>query len=418
MRTLILLLSIGYLLSQAFDAVLRWMLNLGGAEPLIYLRDYSLILVIIFGCYLLMRENRSITRLFCVLWTLALSACIALFAGVKLPQVLFGLKVWLPFVTGFLLVETGLLPALNRPRAWALLWAVTCIGVGINYFYRYPWTATLIQVGDVTVTGERGATAMGIARLSGFTRANFDAATLVLLLYIYLLLQTRNTVARILLTLLSGLVIALTTTKGALSAFLTTLLLAPALSLVRRSHSGLSHALCAAMVVMALVGLVFPLVSVEFPFPRLQPGSVGFWLFASFVDRATNTWPHAWSLISDWQLITGRGLGGIGAAQEMFERGRANPADNMFVYFYVTAGLFGAALYLFYAFASFRLELQERHQRLAYLLLFAFFAYGLTVNMIENAPAAMVLGGLTCVLLSPVRQPQMRHAGHGSWVPA
>lgn len=401
---MILFFTVAYVLSQAFDAVLRWVLNLGGAAALIYLRDYSLILVVVFGCYLLMQQRRNIARTFWVMWALALGGCVSLLSGIHVPQMLFGIKIWLPFVAGFVLVETGLLSSLHRPRAWAALWLVSCLGVLINYFYRYPWTALMIQLGDVTVTGQRGATAMGIARLAGFSRANYDVAILVLMLYIYLLFCFKGWFTRVALTGVSGVVIALTTTKGAAGAFVVAVLLAPVLGLIRKPGSRLKAPLIGCLMLMALIGMVLPLLVAQFPLPRLRPHTLSNWLLASFVDRATNTWPNALALINDWQWVTGRGLGGIGAAQQVWEPGRANPADNLFVYLYVTAGLFGAALYLFYAFGSCKLMLHRPMHRVMFLGLMALFVYGLTVNIVESAVAAMALGALAGVLSAPSLQ--------------
>jgi hypothetical protein len=397
-------LVVAYVLSQAFDAVLRWLLNLAGAAAVIYLRDYSLIVVVLFGLYLLMRERRNIARTFWVLWALALSGCISLLSGIPVPQMLFGLKIWLPFVTGFVLVETGLLPALHRPRAWALLWGVTCLGVLVNYVYRYPWAALMIQLGDVTVTGQRGATTFGVARLAGFTRANYDAAILVLMLYIYLLFCFKSRLVRALLTLVSGVVIALTTTKGAAGAFLLTVLLVPVVGAIRRPGSRLKLPLVGALMLLALIGMLVPLVISQVALPSLRPHTLGNWLLASFVDRASNTWPQALALISNWQWLTGRGIGGIGAAQQVWEAARFNPADNLFIYLYVTAGLAGAALYLFYAFGSCKLALHRPMHRMMFVGLAALFAYGLTVNIVESAAAAMALGALAGALSAPALQ--------------
>ncbi|MGH8141258.1 MAG: hypothetical protein ACREU2_01875 [Steroidobacteraceae bacterium] len=404
MRGLILLFTVAYVLSQAFDAVLRWGLNLFGAAALIYLRDYSLILVVLLGCYLLMHERRNIARTFWVLWALALGGCVSLLSGIHVPQMLFGIKVWLPFVAGFVLVETGLLGSLHRPRAWAALWLVCCAGVLINYFYRYPWTALMIQLGNVTVTGQRSATDMGVARLAGFSRANFDAAMLVLILYIYLLFSLKGAFTRALLTLVSGAVIALTTTKGAAAAFVLVLVLSPAVGMIRGPGSRLKAPLIGCLMLVALAGMLLPVLAAQYPLPPLRPHTLSNWMLASFVDRATNTWPQALALIGDWQWITGRGIGGIGAAQQVWEAGRANPADNMFIYLYVTAGLFGAALYLFYAFASCKLLLHRQMHRVMFLGLAAMFAYGMTVNIIESAVAAMALGALAGVLSAPALQ--------------
>jgi len=399
-----LFFTVVYVLSEAFDALLRWMLSLVGAAALIYLRDYSLILVVVFGCALLMHERRNIARTFWVLWLLGLGGCVSLLGGMHLPQMLFGIKIWLPFVTGFVLVETGLTARLHRPRAWAALWAACCLGVLVNYFYRYPWTALMLQIGNVTVTGQRGATAMGIARLAGFSRANYDVAIMVLILYIYLLFSFKGRVLRTGLTIVSGVVIALTTTKGAAGAFVIAVLLAPAVGMVRKPGSRLKAPLIACLLLIALIGVLLPVLTSQLLLPRLRPHTLSNWLLASFVDRATTTWPQAWSLLHGWQWLTGRGVGGIGAAQQVWEAGLANPADNLFIYLYVTAGLFGAALYLFYAFCSCKLQLHRPMHRMMFLGLVALFSYGLTVNLIESAVAAMSLGVLAGVLSAPILQ--------------
>jgi hypothetical protein len=399
MKKLAVTLVVLYILSQAFDSVARWVLDKAGLGALIYARDFGLALAIFLFCALLARDRKDVVRTFWLLICFALGMCVALASGLGVPQILFGLKVWLPFVCAFLLVETGAAAQLDAPRAWCALWAILCAGVFVNYFYRFPWIGLTVQIGDADISANREWTALGVQRLSGFSRTSVDAATIILLLYIYLVVTLKGAVSRIAVILVSGAAIMLTTSKGAAGAFFGSVLLLPMLTLARSSAPRLKGVLASGLIAIAAIGAIAPLVSVQIPFPRLKAGTTESWLFGSLLARAWDTWPAALDLLSSqWQLVSGRGIGGIGAAQGLFEAARMNTADNLFVYLYVTAGVFGAALYGFYACASFRLQLAKPAHRMAYLVLFSVLGYGLTANIIESATFALALGGLLSML--------------------
>jgi len=393
-----------YVATQAFDSALRWMLEFGGAGAAIYGRDAIVLLCVLLCVHEIARERRDIVGSVVVFWILAALACISLLSGLGIAQTLFGVKVWLPLVLGFLLVEAKVVPHLNHPKTWFLLWAVVCAGVLVNYFDRLPWAGLTVQVGDVAISGNREWTAAGVKRLSGFSRTSFDAAIIVLLLHLYLVCVWRSLFVRTVLTLVSGLVIALTTAKGAAGAFVLVTACLPFLGFARRTDSAWRVLFLAALVVLAAIGLVFPLVSLQIPLPRLPEGSPEHWLLSSIVSRAWDTWPRALRLLEDWQAVTGRGLGGIGAAQYAFEPGRANPADSFFVYVYVTGGILGAWFYLALLYASRKLQLQRVEHQIAYLVLLCLFAYGLTINVIESAVFAIVIGMVSGLLMRRSRE--------------
>lgn len=406
LRPTVSLLLVAYVLSQAFDSVLRWVLNLVGLDPLIYLRDAGLALAILLCGLVLVHERRDLMQLFGWLWWLGAGVCISLYSGLSAPQILFGLKVWLPLFAGFLLLAAGALPALHRPRAWATLWAIVCTGVLVNFVYRYPWTGLAVQVGDVDVSANREWTAGGVQRLSGFSRSSYDAAILILVLYVYLIVSLGSRWVRLGLIAVSGLAIALTTSKGAMGAFLGTLLLLPFLGAGRR-HRFLVYA----PLTLAVLAAALPWMASYVPFAHLRPGSTEYWLLASFMTRLLYTWPDALGLLSGWQWLTGRGIGGIGVAQTYFEPVLANPADNLFVYLYVTAGAAGLAFYAYCATAARKLDLTLPVHRMAYLLLCCAFAYGLTVNLIESALFALAFGAGAAFLM---RIGPAAHAGDQS----
>jgi hypothetical protein len=390
------LFVVAYIVSVAFDSAIRWILQGIGAVELIYLRDLGLLSAAVLCCGVLIGERRDVTRSFWLLAALAVSASVALCSELGLEQAAFGMKLWLPFVCSFLLVEAEVIGALHVPRGWLLLWAILCFGLLVNYFYDYPWTGLTVEVADLKVMANREWTMHGVRRLSGFSRASYEAASLILILYIYLMTCMKRAGVRWLIAVVSGIAIALTTSKTVGAMYLATLVLLPLLQ--RPRGTSLSRVLVVAPIAVAGIGLVLPLISLHLDFPDLPRGSVQQVMLSSFIARAWTTWPQALELLSPWQLLTGRGLGGIGAAQELMPRDPYSPADNLFVYLYVTAGILGLALYGVLACASARIRLDDPLHRAAYLVLFSAFACGVTLNLIESPTFALALGFLLSTL--------------------
>ncbi len=348
----------------------------------------------------LVAENKNITRCYWLVCLLIAGSCVAVCSELVLPQILFGLKVWLPFVVGFLAVETLITKGPHDLKRPMILWAILCAGVFVNHFYRFPWVGLDVQVGDITVSGNREWTAGGIDRLSGFSRSSYDAATLILLPYIYLVMKFKAASVRALLIAVSGAAIALTTTKGAFLAFLCTLVLMPTLRLITKVRDAVERTLVAAFSLIALAGFIVPLISLRLPIPDLRQGTVQQWILGSFVDRAWNTWPAAFSLLSSWQVIVGRGIGGIGVAQDNYEPASFNPGDNFFVYLYATAGFVGFLIYAFCAQSIRYLSFDNRDHQIVFVLLFCLYVYGMTTNLLESAVLALAIGALMSFMLS------------------
>src|SRR5882757_3971466 len=103
MKRFMLAIVVLYVISQAFDSVLRWGFDLAHVGFLIYVRDFSLVLAVPLCLSLLVRNRQDIVQTVAVLSCFAFSTAIGLCADLSVPQVLFGLKVWLPLLCGFLI---------------------------------------------------------------------------------------------------------------------------------------------------------------------------------------------------------------------------------------------------------------------------------------------------------------------------
>jgi len=405
MRNTLAALAAAYIASQAFDSVIRWLLNMVHAAAAIYLRDVDLIVIVFLCCFLLVREGRPVTRTIMLFSLSAVLVCVALYSELHVAQTLFGVKVWLPVLVGFLLFEAEILANMNWRRTWWLVWFALCCGVVLNHFVDYPWVGLNVDVGDTSISANREWAAGGIRRLSGFSRTSYDGAAIILILYIYLIASQRALAARLFLILLSAAAIALTTSKGAAAAFLATVGALPFVLHAGKTNYAARFVASAGLLAVAVAGLAIPILSEQIQFPRLQVGTPEFWLFSSFVDRAWVTWPRAFLLLSQgWQWVLGRGVGGIGAAQNLFEPSIYTPGDNFFIYLYVTAGVFGVAFYAYLALSVLRLSFNQVSERSAYLLVLAVFAYGLTVNLVESAVFALSLGAVLGFLMSYRRE--------------
>jgi hypothetical protein len=397
MRKIIVAIVVLWFLTEAFDSVVRWVLSIVHADPLIYIRDAGLLILLALSIASLAAEKRSVIPMFALIWALIIGSCVSLASSLGALQILFGLKVWVPFVVGFALVNTGACGELAKPKACFVLWGIICAGIIINHFYRYPWVGLSLTVGNHAVEGNREWEAAGVQRLSGFSRNSNDAAVVVFILYAYLVTVIKGPLARLSLMVISGASIVLTTSKGLVGVFGATLFIVPMLERIRGPNDWKRWLLVSGVIFIAVACIVLPIVSLQLPFPKLTEGTPEHALFASLVDRAWDTWPRSFALISDWQVITGRGIGGIGVSQQYFEPGEYVTGDNLFVYVYVTGGLVGLVFCLFAALSSMKLDLQKQSNHVAYILLFCMFGYGLVSSIIESGELCMVLGALMCL---------------------
>ncbi|HEX5659961.1 MAG TPA: hypothetical protein VFX59_22350, partial [Polyangiales bacterium] len=304
------LLGAYYLLSQGFDSTQRWLLDIVRAAPLIYLRDGAMIIAIVLGFVDVVANRRDALLSFGLLTFVLVGAVIAGASGLPVQQVLFGIKVWLPLLLGVALANEGVAQKLDRPRLWGLVWTLLVFGVLLNVFVKYPWSGMTMQVGDTQVEANREWDTGGFNRVSGFSRTSFDASICIMLLAFYLVLRSERWLMRGVIWLLTGVAVVLTTTKGAIGAWLVATPILPLVLGARPelyAHQRARRTLAFGTVTaLALIAAVTPLVSTQMTWGLLEEGTVEFFLLASFGDRIVNTWPNAFKLLDAWQYVTGR----------------------------------------------------------------------------------------------------------------
>jgi hypothetical protein len=323
----------GTLVSYILEGPLRYVLHQVGAESALYSRDALAVLCVAQVLLAWLRGQASAAPLAVVVVVLAAHCAIGLLSLPSSFQALFGFKVFFVFLLGFVLAPI----IRRRPRALVTFSFValltTVLGVVLNLFVEYPWIGLSYDTAFGTTVASRQWWTTGTLRLPGFARASFTAASILVVALVPLLSAARRTWQKLAFVLLALLGITLTTTKGAWTAVAAVLVVNGAVDFLR------SRQLASAMLLaLAAICLGLPILAVQV---GTASGAVPE-LLSSFMDRVGDMWPRAFGLIeTPGQLLWGRGLGGIGTAQEFGEWWKANSADNLMLYVLVTFGLLG-----------------------------------------------------------------------------
>lgn len=383
------LLAMGLFLTvKALEGPIRYALVSADVEWAIYVPTFLLMLVVLLRGLLVMHTWR-ISHVMLVV-TLALLGASGL--GMVLignpAQVLFGIYVWVPFLFGTALAQE-IVPHLRR-LYWffVLLWLVSVAGVFLNYFFDWPWAGFVYKVGGLSIEGTRKWSTFGIERLAGFARASYEAAIIIFILSLLLLAYGENRWTKSAVWLIGGGAIVFTTTKGIIAAYL----LLALLFFVRPWMP--AFVLRAVPYVVAIAVMVLPIYSWNQDISLNLENRVERLLLASFKERLTYMWPAAHELVFQRGAgPVGRGIGGIGAAQDRFEKMLYNPADNLFVYLFGIMGYLAVILMLLIAYRISRFAVCRRSEAtFFYLLGTGILIYGLTTNVVESAYMGMFLG--------------------------
>lgn len=385
---LVLIFGYIFLFSEMIGGVLRYFFDRISMPFFVYVPKFLLLLgmlILIFFSLYRMKLSLLWAILGCVILT---SICVGFAYVGNLSQVLFGAWAILPFFYGVLISNVIKKFTINRFYFY-ILWLVGVMGVLFTYFFQSPWVGYQYAIGDFSVQAAREWWTFGIARLPGFSRASFEVAIQLLLLGMILMCLERKNILKIIVWLVSGFLIVLTTTKtvAGIWLFLTIFYLTGAL--LREKVQLLSRVI---VLGLTLIAAFLPFWGDDILSISLESQLLRF-LFSSFLERVLSIWPAVIELVTNnGSIVLGRGLGGIGAAQMYFEIGFL-PGDNLALYLYAISGVLGLLLFLGYGMSC---TLVYRGQSRYFILMFYFtlavLLEGLTVNVLESPFFGMVFG--------------------------
>lgn len=304
-------------------------------------------------------------------------------------QVEFGLWIFVPFLFGIVALP-AMVRGWRKMIPYALgLWAVAVLGVLINFVYTWPWFGFVYQVGATSIEASRSWATAGIhfARLPGFSRASFDTAPQILLLSLFLsgVLRRRWWIP---VWVLSGVAIVLTTAKTAIIMFIL-------FSITRAFRKNPSRKFWRHVpLALACFDILLPFSMLLIRADWLSSSLPPLWdtLISSLFDRL-QLWP-IWLriIVEHGSLSLGRGMGGIGTAQQYFEPALYIPGDNIAVYLYGAFGVLGIIFLLVYGRSAARVRVSGQMGRFFFLCACLVLLVGGTLSIVEGGFLALVFG--------------------------
>jgi hypothetical protein len=393
MQRLFTVSAIVYVLIYACEGAVRYGLYNVGHDDAILLRDLLVVLplALLFATQALRGHIHPAFAAFAGI--VALHGAIATFnLGTYVPAV-YGAKLLVNVLFGFLAGRQLVRPDRRTLTIFALIWLITITGVALDKFvYTFPWTGLSTHVGGIQVDVSRGWDIEDTfeKRAAGFSRSSISAAMLLPVLAAILAPRIRSFVIRFVMLALTVGGVFLTTQKGSVVAIAAVAFI---LCLPKWSRYSLLSFACMAF---ALLDVALPLVTSGL----LMPQSGGVFSFGSFAMRIALTWPEAWQWIANHDVFPfGVGLGGIGGAQRFYAADFFNPSDNFFVYLYANFGLLSLIYIAWATSLAPRLPRPARDDAIGALGVLAFmFGYGAALSILEDQIAALFLGAAVGML--------------------
>ena len=375
--------------AAAIEGPLRYVLNLAHLDLLIFVRDAALFGAL--AAFVMVRVAEGNTPV-----AVAVFAFLALFhsivALVNLQTVvapIYGLKIFVPALCGYLASEAIFRPGRRLLRLVLLLWIVGVVGATFDQFTTadLPWVGVSVEVGGIDVDIGRDWQTGTFKRVAGLTRSSISLAIVLPLLSFMLIGATKSHLLRIGVCAATLVVLYWSTQKGAILGYaLAVAVLALALALSGRSSSA---PLKVAAVLATLLTTLAPTLLIHYDMPIDR----GVFSFESLIERVQSMWPMAWAWIDRYPNLLGVGLGGIGGAQRFYSASQFNASDNLFIYLYANFGVasliyLGAAVLTVVA-ARVR---DPRSDGLALASFVFLMLYGSVISLVEDQIAALWLG--------------------------
>lgn len=390
-----------FIFSQVCYAPFRFFMAKFGLEDIVYLPKILLLVMI----PLMLLSMKRISKIFMIgVIIVGLSTVWGIINLPSVNQSLFAVWVIIPLLYGVLLARYIFDDMVAYKNTFIAFLLVACVGVFVNVFIQYPWTGASYEIYGVTIQAAREWWAFGVDRIGGFSAASFDAAMQIMFFSVWLMLVLKADLSKLSLWIVSGLAIAITTTKGILGVYLILSLYFASAKLFKNNL--IWRQLWVVILTINVLTLIFlPLSTVIIRYDPVIHGYMNRFIFASFGDRLDYTWPASFNLLHGGaQWLLGRGLGGIGTPQTYFEPSNALPADNLYVYLAVDLGPIAAAIILIGVyFKSSRSFLRKNSALMPFLILL--FAYGMVSNIIEAPILSLFLGVVISKAFQNVRAP-------------
>lgn len=338
-----------YILVYVFEPVFQYFVSFMGASSLFVIFKNIIPIIVFAICFLKMLKNKLIyTRFLLISGIIFFGVIIGILNNLSIIQVLFGIKVIIPFVALYLYIVCYK-PNVNFVYWYRLLIPIIVLGLLLDKFIDMPWANLIVRVGSMEQEVSRQWSTWGVERLAGFQSASFDSGSILSLLILFRFIsmyigeKARFNYVDLVILFVGLYGVYLTTFKAAY--IYTIILCGITIAFTFYTRNVLIRILTKMVTVLSLAyAIVPPIMSVwggNLSLNFLNGGFYYKYFFSSYGTRMLITWPDSFRLLEGSILdgLFGRGLGGIGTAQKFAEPTLYSPADNFFVFLYVSFGI-------------------------------------------------------------------------------
>lgn len=386
---------------QSFNGLLKYFLSI---SHLIFV--YYVPIGIVFS-YLIISLLKDLLRtktpkvFFVTIVVFLLATIIGLVYINSFLQVLFGNYLWLLFFFGLRTYDIFIQNIRSFVSFFSFLMLFMIFGVVLNVFLTFPWEGFSYSVGSIELQSSRAWSTYGIKRLAGFGASSYHTASIVMVYAVFILSNYKNKIILTFYWITSLGIIVLSTSKGVILAYL---VFSFALFAKKYLFVWVNKFV---MLLTVLVGVLLPFSVYFHPYEKiLSPSLVYNVIFTSFQMRLTDAWPNVFSLVEEHgSFFFGRGIGGIGVSQTVFEPLLFCPGDNMWIYLFGIFGAIGVVMIsLIYLVSLSKLKIEQNELNfLMFVFFLVTFNYGITFVPIQLSVFILLVGVFTAFLFSSTR---------------
>jgi hypothetical protein len=358
-----------FLFYQVMEGVIKYALALSHLTPLIHIFKFLLVASICLRIVLLVAKPKASPEHFLFTLLLCVSIVVGLYFIPYKSEVVYCLFLWLPFLFGFYFSKEIDLNEIDVGY-YKFLLLLVCVGLFVDFRFDVPWQGFSYESFGQERVASREWNQFDLERPAGFSGLSWSAASLAALLGVIVLHKIKSGFWKFFYGILVLAALLISTTKGAIFAFLAVVMLT---SLPKQNRSFAYPLVIAFSIFMGLVPYFF---TFEYP----STGTIWDLVFYSFFVRLVDTWPLYYDILQEsGSFFFGKGMGGVGGATFMNFDINSHSSDSFFLY---TLGLFGIpGLIFFYSLIARRF--MKPTSELQRLILLAFMVNGMVVNGIE-----------------------------------
>lgn len=340
-----------YIFLISIDGAMKGIFLSSSLFFLAYLKDMILFSLLIITIISIIHRVKMTSFLFYSILVILFFTIIALNHKINIFQSFFMIKIFL-----IALITYELRKYINIHRLYnfsVFILFLTFFGLFVDFFVDFPWKGSAVEINGLIVEANSQGTIGGVFdRLSGFGVSNGVTGFLLISIYsiLVILKYQKYNLFKIfdVIWFITFISILLTTSKTTIFTFI----LLTFYMFFQNKYilfKKIKFSILALKIIVLLYFFIPIFISIYFyqVYGYIDIGANSYFslesdkmAFATIVDRVIHAWPETYSLVNTYgNIFLGRGIGGIGVSQKIFEPSLYTPGDGLFATLYATFGL-------------------------------------------------------------------------------